>query len=234
MWCVYCHQNKVNGKKYIGITSRKPESRWGKNGERYGFYFGNAIAKYGWDNFEHFTLYSNLTKDEAIMFECLLIEAFNTKDTEFGYNLTAGGEGTADIAPSTRAKRIALLTGRPVSEETRKKLSESNKGKHNHSAETRAKISKGNNGKVMSAETRAKISKNSGSHRPEVRAKISASCKGNPSPNKGRKYTEEEKARLYATRRGRHWKMSDEGRAKISASKRAYYAQKRLANSQEV
>ena len=92
--------------------------------------------------------------------------------------------------------------GHTVSEETRRKLSESNKGKHNPSAETRAKISKGNKGKVVSAEARAKISKNSGSHRPEVRAKISASCKGNPSPNKGRKYTEEEKARLYATRRG--------------------------------
>ena len=203
MYSVYCHQNKINGKKYIGITCKIPKYRWGSRGQNYGGYFGNAITKYGWNNFEHLILYSDITKEEAVMFEQYLIEAFSTNVESFGYNLTIGGDGVVNPSPMSRLKN-----------------SISNKGKHNPSAETRAKISAANKGKIMSAEARAKISKNSASRRPEVKAKMSASRMGIPNVNKGRKFTEEEKAVLYATRRGRHWKMSDEGRAKISASKR--------------
>lgn len=212
MYSVYCHQNKINGKKYFGITCKVPKYRWGRDGHEYApYYFGRAVAKYGWDNFEHIILYSGLNKETAIMFEKYLIAEFNTQNDIFGYNLTSGGDGVESPA-----------------EEVRRKLSENNKGKHNPSAETRAKISKANKGKVMSAEARAKISKNSASRRPEVKAKMSASRKGIPNVNKGRKFTEEEKARIYGSRRGRHWKMSDEGRLKISLARRAYEQRKKL------
>lgn len=39
-YSVYCHTNKVNGKRYIGITKHKPEKRWA-NG-------------YGYSNNRHF------------------------------------------------------------------------------------------------------------------------------------------------------------------------------------
>ena len=223
---LYCFTNLINGKQYIGITKQDVDKRW-KNGTGYKkpTRIGSAIAKYGWDNFEHFILYQGIDKDTAIMFEQFLIEEFNTNNSKFGYNLTGGGEGTPELSEEARLRRIAILTGRPVSEETRRKLSEGNKGKHNPSAETRAKISAANKGKVMSAEARAKISKNCASRRPEVKAKIAKASLGRPNVNKGRKFTEEEKAILYATRRGKH--LSDERKAEISAKLKAYHARKR-------
>lgn len=63
-YCVYCHTNKINGKKYIGITSQKPQHRW-KNGQGYrnNEYFFRAIEKYGWHNFTHEILYTDLSKE---------------------------------------------------------------------------------------------------------------------------------------------------------------------------
>ena len=51
---VYIHTCKVNGKKYVGVTGRNPESRW-KEGRGYktNKHFYSAILKYGWTNFEH-------------------------------------------------------------------------------------------------------------------------------------------------------------------------------------
>ena len=49
-YCVYMHVNKINNKKYIGITKQKtPESRWGANGVNYkgSPHFYAAIKKYG-------------------------------------------------------------------------------------------------------------------------------------------------------------------------------------------
>ena len=120
-WCVYIHKNKINNKAYIGITGRKPESRWGCNGIEYCKdsqpRFRNAILKYGWDNFEHIIWTDNLTFSEAEHMEILLIALFKTnccryRDPEYGYNMTDGGGG---------------ISGHKDSEETRKLKSEASK-----------------------------------------------------------------------------------------------------------
>lgn len=96
-YCVYIHTNKINGKKYVGQTSKKPKYRWGKNGIGYkrNPRFYSAIKHYGWSNFEHDIVASNLTKEEANNFEILLIDKLDTMNPDKGYNLTKGGEGTA-------------------------------------------------------------------------------------------------------------------------------------------
>lgn len=92
-YCIYCHTNKINGKKYIGQTKLPLEIRWGKHGEKYkgSRHFCAAIKKYGWNNFYHEVIASNLTLDEANNFERLLISKVDTTNQEKGYNISAGG-----------------------------------------------------------------------------------------------------------------------------------------------
>lgn len=75
--------------------SNNPERRWGCEGRGYSGspHFWNAISKYGWDNFEHEILMTDLSFDEACSREIEMIELLNTTDDRFGYNISAGGNG---------------------------------------------------------------------------------------------------------------------------------------------
>lgn len=133
-----------NGKKYFGITSMEPKKRWSNgHGYRYNEHFWRAIQKYSWSNIKHIILADDLTEEEAYFFERVMISLYDTTNSDNGYNNSTGGEHSRN--------------GCKHSEEAKKKISESQKGKH-HSEETRRKISKGNKGKIVSEETRRKIS----------------------------------------------------------------------------
>lgn len=114
-WCVYIHKCP-NGKRYVGITSQEPEKRW-QNGFGYkGQIFYNAIEKYGWDNIEHYIIFTNLTELEACSKEKFLIKYYNTyihsKDS-MGYNSSLGGESSCGYIPSDeqRKKHSEFMTG---------------------------------------------------------------------------------------------------------------------------
>lgn len=93
-YTVYMHINQCNKKKYIGITSDLPETRW-RNGKGYkDQVFGKAIEKYGWNKFSHWIIAENLTQSQAESLEIALIEAFDTQNPECGYNITSGGGAT--------------------------------------------------------------------------------------------------------------------------------------------
>ena len=136
MYTVYRHKNKINGKIYIGITMQEPEKRWGIDGCNYKSspHFYAAIQKYGWDNFEHEILFTNLTKEEACLKEQELIKKYDSMDRDFGYNSTSGGESFVmneetkqKISQSMLGNKNGL--GHPCSEEKKKKISESQKGR---------------------------------------------------------------------------------------------------------
>ncbi len=107
MYTVYCHRNKINGKVYIGLTSKKVETRW-RNGRGYESspHFWSAIQQYGWDSFEHIILAENLTSQEASEQEKYYIELYNSTDPNYGYNLREGGLNNFKPCEKTLKKAI--------------------------------------------------------------------------------------------------------------------------------
>ncbi len=104
-WYVYIHINKINNKKYIGISSEKnPNTRW-KNGFGYRQQvFFRAIEKYGWNNFEHQILFTNLSEKEAKQKEQELIIQYQSNNPLYGYNRSKGGDDLPEKTPELREK----------------------------------------------------------------------------------------------------------------------------------
>lgn len=94
-WTVYVHVNRINGKKYVGITGQNPNKRWGYHGCNYKttYHFYNAIQKNGWDSFEHILVLQHLTQREANILEKLFIQIYKCNNKQYGYNLSSGGTG---------------------------------------------------------------------------------------------------------------------------------------------
>ena len=90
-YIIYLHKNKINGKCYVGQTCQKPETRWGKDGWHYHEqeYFYRAIQKYGWDNFEHIILETNIDEDKVDERECYWGGYYHALAPE-GYSLSLG------------------------------------------------------------------------------------------------------------------------------------------------
>ena len=133
---VYVHQNKINGKLYVGQTKQSLTDRFGLNGQRYKrcTKFCNAIQKYGWHNFNHILILDNLTLDEANILESELIKKYDTINN--GYNLTTGGSSEYQYPDEIR-KQISLsrigeknpMYGVRLPQETIKHIIEARKGK---------------------------------------------------------------------------------------------------------
>ena len=137
-YCVYCHTNKINGKKYIGITKQTPDKRW-KNGNGYSSqHFSRAIQKYGWNNFEHTILMINLTKNQACYYERFYIKKYETTLPEKGYNETLGGDGGGMYNKHhTQEAREKISEARKIigfSETHKRHISESKTGIKHHLA----------------------------------------------------------------------------------------------------
>lgn len=157
-YCVYCHISP-SGKRYYGVTSRKPEKRWNHGlGYNDSSYFFRAIQKYGWDAFEHIILHQGLTWGEASNLEKRYIALYDTTNRSKGYNIEPGG----------------LKCDKRLSEETKKKIGDSHRGRfteaqreavktrrnpnYHHSDEIKKIIGDFHRGKPLSEEHRKKLS----------------------------------------------------------------------------
>lgn len=129
-YSVYIHTNKINGKRYIGVTTDRPERRW-KKGEGYKnqHHFYSAIQKYGWDNFDHFIIEVD-TPELMYQLEQQYIEYYHTTDPDKGYNKSFGGERGAYLGKDSYSKDYSKRQYAKHSEEIkarRKKYYEENK-----------------------------------------------------------------------------------------------------------
>lgn len=85
---IYKITNLLNGKIYIG-QSINPENRW-KQHQYSDSIIGNAIRKYGIENFSFEIIEDNIENYNER--EIFWINFYNSDNKKFGYNLTSGGE----------------------------------------------------------------------------------------------------------------------------------------------
>lgn len=159
---VYRHR-KPNGEVfYVGIGNEKrPYVKKGRSE----FWF-NTVKKHG---YEVEVIAKGLSWEDACELEEFLIEEYGRRDLRLGtlVNMTDGGDGA-------KGRKNG-----PHSAETRKKISESNKGVK-RSAETRKRMSEANTGRTHTNKTRKKIgeARKGRTHTAESRKRIKESNKG--------------------------------------------------------
>ena len=194
---IYCIRNIKNNKKYIGrsknlrkrIKEHFNELNRNRDNSRL---LQKAWNKYGRNNFE-WNIIVLCNENELNNLEKYYIDKYDSHFSKSGYNLSLGGE--------------ASMTGLKHSEETKKKISENNKGEKNP-----------NFGNKMSDESKKSISdKHKGlKHSEETKLKMSNSKKGKHT-GIGRKLSEEHK--LNISKSGKGLKRTDATKKNVALAK---------------
>jgi group I intron endonuclease len=149
IYSIYKVVNQINGKVYIGFTSKKsPKTRWTShlsqiNNPKYcNNLLYKAIRKYGKDFFNFEVIYQSIDCNHTLnVMEPYFIKEYDSFG-KFGYNLTKGGEGTFGYKRNPWNKGLKDV----YSPEYRKKISESAKNRPRkigllHTQETKNKLS---------------------------------------------------------------------------------------------
>lgn len=221
VYLITCH---VNGKNYVGKTKDTIENRWKQH--RKAARLGSdqlicrAIRKHGVDNFSIRALVCCNSEEELNRTEISKIAELKTfpPSLGFGYNETKGGDGGAGHSPGESHP----MFGRHHSDETRRQMSQSHKGKHsseNHRIDCRCFVCRM---KDQCGDKNPMFGR-SPSEICLAKARITAKVMG--LANRGRKASPESRAKMSAALKGR--KKSFETRARMSAALKLRHARKK-------
>lgn len=131
-WTIY-KATSPSGKSYIGQTRQSVRVRlrhhkYEANGDRSTTPFHKAIRKYGLDSFQVEELGQVHSQIEADEMEIFFIEKFDTRNSRCGYNAAPGGMRIVNV-DKTKERIASACRNRPVSPETRKKISDKLRGR---------------------------------------------------------------------------------------------------------
>mgnify|MGYP001569007320 FL=1 len=214
---IYCIQNIWDGKRYIGQSSNiEKRFQSHKNILRRNSH-KNRHLQHSWNRYGEGTFLFYVLKecglDELDKQEREFIGLHKSNVDEFGFNLTSGGNKLSKHIAATIEKIRSWNIGRKHTYETKKKLSEINKGKKppprsEEGAERHRLFMKGK---------KYRLGKGGQKLSDETKAKMSESHKGskNPQWGKTRTKTQIEKMlktrseRVYKSRKGMKYKKSE-------------------------
>lgn len=132
---IYSITNNANGKRYVG-QSVNIKRRWYEhmlsleNNTHNNVYLQRSWNKYGSEVFD-FTILESCSQIDLNHREEHYIQVLDSYNTDYGYNLTLGGDGSVGFKHSDETKELIsqLQIGKKLKESTKRKISERHKGK---------------------------------------------------------------------------------------------------------
>ena len=129
---IYKIINTINLKVYVGKTIKSLNYRFGRHlinaNKKINRHLYDSINHYGKESFK-IELIEECADELLNEREIYWISKYKSNQKEFGYNMTDGGDG-GKMQPESIEKMKLKKTGRKTSDETKKKQSKSQIGKH--------------------------------------------------------------------------------------------------------
>lgn len=158
---VYCIENKVNGKRYVGQTSTTMKKRFVRS-RKYNRHLRRAFLKYGTENFRLSILSRCRSVKRLNVMEQQWIRKYKTMDRPHGYNLQLGGMNRK-MNDETKVILSKKCSGWHHTEDAKRRISKAFSGSNHHfygkklSPAHVEKLRKSHVGYVMRPETREKL-----------------------------------------------------------------------------